>query len=108
MKRIQIILIAAILCILVQPSMAQQSIDLRGTWSFQLDNEKAGEQQRWYNNDLQEQINLPGSTDEQGFGVKATEPQKTRLTREYRYVGPAWYQKTIEVPESWTLPTPHI
>ena len=89
------------MCIHAQFGAAQQSIDLSGIWSFQLDNEKAGEQQRWYNNDLQEQINLPGSTDEQGFGIKATEPQLTRLTREYRYVGPAWYQKTIEIPEFW-------
>ena len=89
------------MCILAQFSTAQQSIDLSGTWSFQLDNEKAGEQQRWYNKDLNDNINLPGSTDEQGFGVKAKVAQKTRLTREYRYVGPAWYQKTIEIPESW-------
>ncbi len=80
---------------------AGQTINLSGTWSFQLDNEKAGESERWYVKDLDKRINLPGSTDEQGFGVKAEKPQETRLTREYRHVGPAWYQKTIEIPESW-------
>ena len=100
-KKLHIIVLIAIMCTLVKVSTAQQSIDLSGTWSFQLDNEKAGEQQRWYNNDLADEILLPGSTDEQGFGAKAAEPQRFRLTREYRYVGPAWYQKTIEVPEDW-------
>ena len=85
----------------VQHGMAQQTMDLSGTWSFQLDYEKAGERERWFEKDLEHSISLPGSTDEQGFGVKAAEPQKTRLTREYRYVGPAWYQKTIEIPEFW-------
>jgi len=84
-----------------QHGLAQKSMDLSGTWSFQLDDEKVGERERWFEKDLAESISLPGSTDEQGFGVKATEPQRTRLTREYRYVGPAWYQKTIDVPESW-------
>ena len=36
-----------------------------------------------------------------GFGVKAVQPQRARLTRTYRYLGPAWYQRTIEIPESW-------
>jgi len=89
------------LFVVLQRGKAQQTMDLSGTWSFQLDYEKVGEQERWYVRDLEETIRLPGSTDEQGFGVKATESQKTRLTREYRYVGPAWYQKTIEIPESW-------
>ena len=85
----------------VQSGIAQEGMDLSGIWSFQLDDEKAGERERWFEKDLTESISLPGSTDEQGFGVRATEPQRTRLTREYRYVGPAWYQKTIKVPESW-------
>ena len=101
MKIVHFALINLILCFLAQVSIAQQSIDLSGIWSFQLDNEKSGEQQRWYNTDLKQEIKLPGSTDEQGFGVKAAEPQQTRLTREYRYIGPAWYQKTIDIPESW-------
>ena len=100
MKTIQIPLIL-IICFLTQVVTAQQSLDLSGNWSFQLDYEKVGERERWYVIDLEETIRLPGSTDEQGFGVKAAEPKNDRLTREYRYVGPAWYQKTIDIPESW-------
>lgn len=101
MRKFNFSLLTVIMCLIVKTSTAQESIDLSGSLSFQLDNEKVGEQGRWYNNDLKDEIHLPGSTDEQGFGVKATEPEKTRLTRGYRYVGPAWYQKTIEIPESW-------
>ncbi|MCP4311335.1 MAG: hypothetical protein GY790_08740 [Bacteroidetes bacterium] len=100
MKGIYII-ITLIISIITQNITAQYSMDLSGTWSFQLDNEKAGERERWFEKELAESIRLPGSTDEQGFGVRAMEPQRTRLTREYRYVGPAWYQKIIEIPESW-------
>ena len=76
------------------------TLDLSGPWDFQLDGRYVGERERWFEKDLKDEILLPGSTDEAGFGVKS-EPDPVRLTREYRYVGPAWYQKTIEIPESW-------
>ena len=77
------------------------AVDLSGNWSFERDDERLGERERWYAKDLKNVIVLPGSTDERGFGVKAEKPERTRLTREYRYVGPAWYQKAIEIPKSW-------
>ena len=79
---------------------AGETIDLRGAWPFQLDEKKVGQQERWFEKDLKDEIKLPGSTDEAGFGTKS-EPDPVRLTREHRYVGPAWYQKTIEIPASW-------
>ena len=84
-------------------STAQQILDLSGTWSFQLDEQKVGLQDRWFEKKLKDKIRLPGSTDEAGFGAKS-EPEPTRLTREYRYVGPAWYQKTIKIPKSSSWP----
>jgi hypothetical protein len=83
-----------------QLSAEPNTIDLSGPWSFQLDDARIGEPEQWFDRDLTEQILLPGSTDEAGFGVKSA-PDPVRLTREHRYVGPAWYQKTIEIPESW-------
>ena len=61
MKTIQIPLIL-IICFLTQVVTAQQSLDLSGNWSFQLDYEKAGERERWYARDREETIRLPGST----------------------------------------------
>lgn len=78
----------------------EKTMTLRGPWSFQLDEQKAGLRERWFEKDLKEKISLPGSTDEAGFGAKSV-PDPVRLTREHRYVGPAWYQKTVEIPESW-------
>ncbi len=75
-------------------------MNLCGEWSFQPDAEKSGLRERWFEKDLKERIVLPGSTDEAGFGVRSA-PDPVRLTRENRHVGPAWYQKTVEIPESW-------
>ena len=63
---------------------------LAGSWEFRFDS-------------IQQfsPIQLPGSCEEQGFGYKATIKDPHRLTREIRYVGKAWYKKTIEVPTSW-------
>ena len=89
------------LCIAAQAAgAAQQVLDLSGKWSFQLDEKKVGVSDQWFKQNLKDKISLPGSTDEAGFGEKS-EPDPVRLTREYRYVGPAWYQKTIEIPKSW-------
>ena len=99
MKYTAPIWIVSITCVAMQAGTAEQ-IDLRGDWAFQLDGQKVGQRERWFEKDLQDEIRLPGSTDEAGFGVES-EPDPVRLTREYRYVGPAWYQKTIEVPASW-------
>ena len=51
MKKLHFIVLTALMWILAQVSTAQLSMDLSGTWSFQLDNEKTGEQGSWYNND---------------------------------------------------------
>jgi hypothetical protein len=75
-------------------------MDLGGEWSFQLDTQKSGLRERWFEKDLKDRIPLPGSTDEAGFGARSV-PDPARLTREHRHVGPAWYQKTVEIPESW-------
>ena len=60
-----------------------QSLDLSGTWSFQLDPDKVGEPERWFEQSLGEEIRLPGSTDEQGFGTKATRPELKSLYQQY-------------------------
>ncbi len=83
----------------VQSEAAQHTVDLSGTWSFQLDENDIGLQEKWFEKDLRDAILLPGSTDERGFGTNAREPERTRLTREHRYLGPAWYQRSIEIPE---------
>jgi len=77
------------------------AISLAGQWAFKLDPEKVGLEQKWYQSSLPDRIKLPGSTDEAGFGTKNTEKETTRLSRVYKYVGPAWYQREITIPKSW-------
>lgn len=79
----------------------REHLDLSGDWAFSLDENKVGVQQHWFEKELPGKIKLPGTIDQQQLGIKTETPEKTRLTREYRYVGPAWYQKTVTVPAAW-------
>lgn len=71
-------------------------IDLSGTWQVSLESPDA---------ELQP-IQLPGTTDEAGLGIADTlqpllqKPQVLRLTRRHSFVGPAYYNRTFEVPAS--------
>lgn len=50
---------------------------------------------------LQENIVLPGITDDYKIGYKSPYRHLDRLTRVYEYMGPAWYQREIEIPAAW-------
>ena len=91
----------ALICALNAVAQTPQNIDLSGAWSFQLDGGRVGERERWFEKSLTEEIRLPGTTDESGFGDEATESSLDKLTRRNSYYGPAWYRKTIHIPESW-------
>ena len=106
----------------------QTKIDLTGTWKFSADPHELGVHEKWYLNDLVEHIQLPGTMAMRGKGNDITlETQFTGsidgafythpkyedyrqpgnimlpwfLTPVKEYVGPAWYQKEIEIPLSW-------
>ncbi|HEV2447438.1 MAG TPA: hypothetical protein VGS58_16015, partial [Candidatus Sulfopaludibacter sp.] len=67
-------------------------LDLAGTWELRLgsiDAAPAGP------------IFLPGSTDQAGYGTKVAVPDKGHLTRPYKYEGPAWYRRSVVIPEAW-------
>jgi len=104
-------------------------IDLAGVWQFALDPDGLGHAEKWYERTLGEQIKLPGSTAENDFGNDVSmdtqwtgqivdkswftdqkyeqyrRPGSVKvpfwLTPLKHYVGPAWYQRTVSVPESW-------
>lgn len=119
-----------LLCLLLSNTgIAQNSIDLSGTWQFQTDSLNIGLQQKWYNQKLQNQIKLPGSMATNGIGnpVDLKTPStgdildssyyKKPQYAPYRkpgnikipfwlqpvkyYKGVAWYQKTVNVPKSF-------
>ncbi|MCX6225327.1 MAG: hypothetical protein NTV01_11375 [Bacteroidia bacterium] len=82
----------------------KQTIDLSGSWGFQLDPndfERAFENSGAHKDLLLDKVSLPGTTDSNHKGIKTTNKPINRLSRYYEYVGPAWYQKDILIPEDW-------
>jgi len=105
-------------------------MDLSGTWSVRLDPDDSGENERWFATTLGDQtLNLPGSLQAQGYGNDVTvdtkwtggindqswftspkyekyrQPGNVKvpfwLQPEKHYVGPAWYQRSLTVPDDW-------
>lgn len=82
---------------------AESEKSLAGEWSFSLDADNKGLAESWQKDKtFKDKIKLPGTTDEAGYGEKTTGSDFGILTRAYKYVGPAWYQRTIDIPADWT------
>lgn len=107
----------------------EQFIDLSGTWKFKMDRDDRGEQEKWYNSNLEETVILPGSMNTNGKGDEVTastpwvgstnnktwynspeyaryrEPGNTKfvfwLSPDKYYTGVAWYQKKLTIPKEW-------
>ncbi len=105
-----------------------EEIDLSGQWNFKLDRDNVGINEKWFSQKLPEEINLPGSLQEQGYGDKPSantqwtsrigmqllsDPRFTEyvqsddfkcpfwLTPDRHYVGKAWYQREVNIPAEW-------
>ncbi len=103
-KRYYILFILAL--VLSAPTLkAQYKMDLSGSWGFQLDpmdfRVKVGGLDFRHATPLQGSITLPAITDDYGYGIKSPYRYTDRLTRVYEYMGPAWYQKYITIPQEW-------
>lgn len=121
---------------------AENALDLAGEWRMALDRGDTGVAESWFARTLEGKARLPGSLTEQRIGDHVTadtmwtggivdrsyytdaayEPYRKAgnikipfwLQPETVYVGPAWYQREIEVPAGWnrrrvvlTLERPH-
>ncbi len=110
-------------------SAGRDTIELAGNWSFKPDPQNVGEKERWFEQNLPDKITLPGSMAENGFGEQVSPATKWTgdivdrswftearfkkyrqpgnvkllfwLTPVRHYVGPAWYQKIVSIPENW-------
>lgn len=106
-----------------------QTLSLEGLWKFKADPQDQGGAGKWYNLNLPEQVKLPGSMagNFKGDDISLKTPwtgsiydssfyfnprlEKYRkpgnihipfwLTPAKYYVGPAWYQKEVEIPAAW-------
>jgi len=82
-------------------SADRQTISLAGTWQFALDPENVGVDQQWFAKDLEDTVQLPGTTDENHKGIKKDEQCIDRLSRVWYWKGPAWYQHRVTIPDTW-------
>jgi hypothetical protein len=76
-------------------------MDLSGTWKFSLDSADVGIKDKWYAKRLEDSIDMPGTTDLGHKGTLNKDTTTMHLNRIYLYEGPAWYQKSIEVPQNF-------
>ncbi|PHR88193.1 MAG: beta-glucuronidase, partial [Leeuwenhoekiella sp.] len=110
-------------------AQTRDTLDLEGTWDFQIDREDHGEVEAWFSKKLKDNIILPGSmlTNNKGNDItiktqwtgsiydssfyfnprfkKYQQPGAVKfpfwLTPKKEYVGAAWYQKEINIPKEW-------
>ena len=115
--------------LLAGPLRAADVLPLAGEWHCRLDPADAGVAARWFATPLPTSVRLPGSLAENGLGdpislrtkwtatiydsswffnprlAKYRQPDHFKipfwLTPATYYVGPAWYQKTVEIPAAW-------
>ena len=80
---------------------SQNNLSLAGYWQFCLDPDSSGEKKQWHLQKFSETIHLPGTTDEAHKGIKTSGPDYGILSRAYKYVGPAWYSREINMPATW-------
>lgn len=73
-------------------------IDLSGYWQFATDTADKGITEQWYETDLNDSIGLPGTTDLRHKGFMNHDTTTMHLNRLYKYEGPAWYRKKVEIP----------
>jgi beta-galactosidase len=71
----------------IMREICMRNIDLKGDWKFSLDYNKVGIRERWYTNQLEDVIRLPGTTDEAHYGSEVLEKSMGNFTRRYRYDG---------------------
>ena len=84
-----------------QTGFSQERLSLAGSWCFQLDPDGKEMKQDWYQNPQVEHIQLPGTTDEAKKGTKTQGADYGILSRAYKYIGPAWYSREINIPSAW-------
>lgn len=78
-----------------------EQIDLSGEWRFSLDPDDCGEEKQWFKRQLEDTVVLPGTTATNEKGARHQMPEPGKLTRRYHYIGAAWYQKSVTIPENW-------
>ena len=96
-----LIFIAGFICLTSTLYASSKVVDLSGDWRFESDPNDIGLRESWFNKRLQKKIQLPGTTYDAEIGDAEQDPNPGYLSRLHKYIGVAWYQKDIEIPNSW-------
>ncbi|MEK6249059.1 MAG: hypothetical protein N2C12_12825, partial [Planctomycetales bacterium] len=81
---------------------ARESVTLDGAWRFRMDPDNQGRTQRWHMQRLPETVQLPGTMDQNQKGDANNKRDLTmNLSRPLSYVGNAWYQRDMVIPQEW-------
>ena len=84
------------------PRPEERRVSLHGTWGFALDPNDRGVLEAWFSRPLlTDTIVIPGTTDEHRKGPANPACETKCLTRVHSYVGPAFYQREMAIPEAW-------
>ena len=128
-KRFASVAFCLFLTAVAASAQEQPVLDLSGEWRFALDRSNQGFDRNWFYGSLPDQIDLPGILQSQGYGDEVSTKTPWVLSlydrnwyerEEYKlytkpgsvkvpflsqpprhYVGVAWYQREIRVPEDW-------
>ena len=93
-----------LLCSTLFPLQAKekpQAVSLAGEWQVRLDPDSSGVSRGYFRLENGQPIRLPGTLDEAGYGIPTEGSDYGILTRRYKYTGPAWYVRQIDVPREW-------
>jgi hypothetical protein len=96
-----------------------KQLSLSGEWRYQLDRQKLGIAQKWFEKELaQTGFKMPGTLNDNKIGKEVSDQPIPPTSDEYvfhydppdiieywranyEYVGYAWYQRDIEIPANW-------
>lgn len=117
------VLIVGVFCCCSHDDHSRSKVLLDGRWQFAMDTASVGESEKWYLTDLADSVQLPGTTDLNKKSHKNSyhcnclvnvmkkplhkechpyqDTTAYHYTREYPFVGKAWYRRTIDVPRSF-------
>lgn len=101
MKNIYLVFLIALISCSSQKEYYRTAIGLEGQWQFALDTANIGIAQQWYLSELNDTINLPGTTDSNQKGFLNRDTTTLHLNRICKYEGAAWYRKKVIIPENF-------
>lgn len=87
---------------MLQDGRKGETVSLAGQWKCRLDPERRGLVEDWQTKDFELPIKLPGSLDTAGYGDVTDQATLANLHKKRTFIGPAWYQREIEIPDRWS------